>query len=664
MQNIFIELLPPWVETGLQPAFYDKESGTVLQQVSRMWAKMIELGAGFNKFTEDTADTVNTYIQKFVELYNYVHDYFDNLDVQEEINNKLDDMVEAGTLQEIITEYIQSNVAWTFDTVAEMKLAINLVDGSYVRTLGFYSLGDGGGALYKISDSGTANEMDVIAVDNLYATLVDEGCIKPDQVGAYGDGTHDDSTAIQRAFDLGKVVEFNNKTYLCFALTCNYDDKTLVINGNGATLKRPDLSAEPYNKTPQQMKWIQTIVVNSDCEIYNLNFDNNCFEMWSPADGYAQEQACSVIVRNQTKEIKFLIDGCNFKNSAGDGLHIVENVTATVSNCTSTDCFRGGLTSTGYGSEINVNNWDSKTVTSDVPDGFDVEVDTVSTVAPQKYILNMNNIVLDYDLDISTPNYGQINLNNINMREFNSNSLHGFMLGSRGGVININNSVLRAGKLGSVQTFIHDNGVVKYNNCKFIGNASEPVLKVTQYQETLNDSKLIITNCEAKDIVNFLQCASFFGTIVIDGCNIECSGELAINISPNAFQVSKGFHLENSYIACGSRLMTYAKNQYAPNGSSKLYLSNLRIFGDTDCDIRFNGNVEIFYDSLVLESCILWTKTSGSHPKFYGDNRVILVDTATDLDFQGWVAGSDIAIAKDTGTRYRYTTGTTWTAIA
>ena len=106
MQNIFIELLPPWIETGLQPAFYDKESGTVLQQVSRMWAKMIELGQGFNTFSTNVTDTVNSYITQFNELYTYVHDYFDNLDVQEEINNKLDQMVEDGTFQRLVGEYL------------------------------------------------------------------------------------------------------------------------------------------------------------------------------------------------------------------------------------------------------------------------------------------------------------------------------------------------------------------------------------------------------------------------------------------------------------------------------------------------------------------------------------------------------------------------------
>lgn len=41
----------------------------------------------------------------YIQLNNYVTHYFDNLDVQEEINNKLDEMVENGTFQEIIGEY-------------------------------------------------------------------------------------------------------------------------------------------------------------------------------------------------------------------------------------------------------------------------------------------------------------------------------------------------------------------------------------------------------------------------------------------------------------------------------------------------------------------------------------------------------------------------------
>lgn len=43
--------------------------------------------------------------QLFVELKDYVDNYFDNLDVQQEINNKLDQMVEDGTFEEIFSQY-------------------------------------------------------------------------------------------------------------------------------------------------------------------------------------------------------------------------------------------------------------------------------------------------------------------------------------------------------------------------------------------------------------------------------------------------------------------------------------------------------------------------------------------------------------------------------
>ena len=46
----------------------------------------------------------------FVELENYVNDYFDNLDVTEEINAKLDDMYENGELETLISTYVNTYV--------------------------------------------------------------------------------------------------------------------------------------------------------------------------------------------------------------------------------------------------------------------------------------------------------------------------------------------------------------------------------------------------------------------------------------------------------------------------------------------------------------------------------------------------------------------------
>lgn len=317
MQNIFVELLPPWVETGLQPAFYDKESGSVLQQTARMYAKVNYLVAMFNKFSEDTSEyvnefvddtnteiqrfehdtteTVDDYIEKFTQLKDFVDGYFDNLDVQEEINNKLDAMVEAGTLQEIITTYIQSNVEWTFETVADMKNSTNLIAGSFATTLGYHTLNDGGSAVYYITDTGTANEQDVIAVGDLYANLVLPFKVAPEAFGAYGDGTHDDSSAIQAlidyAIDSRSNIEFNKKTYqIGTTLLINKSSTSvnLIIDGNGATLLASTALDDDYIirlKTPisatygQENIYIKNLKLNGNW--INKGIDIEKTNFWS-----------------------------------------------------------------------------------------------------------------------------------------------------------------------------------------------------------------------------------------------------------------------------------------------------------------------------------------------------------------------------------------------
>ena len=204
MNKLFAPFLPPWAETGLQPAFYDLESGTVLQQTARMYDKVNQLIRLFNELSEETQTTVEEYIAKFIELKDFVDDYFDNLDVQEEINNKLDAMAEAGTLQEIISEYLNSTAVFGFDTVADMKSATNLIDGSYARTLGYYAKNDGGGATYKIreiTNDDVVDEATIIEMgdgsNQLIAELIIEEPINVKTLGVYGDGTHDDYATIQ-----------------------------------------------------------------------------------------------------------------------------------------------------------------------------------------------------------------------------------------------------------------------------------------------------------------------------------------------------------------------------------------------------------------------------------------------------------------------------------
>ena len=218
--------LPPfsaWLSSNI-PAVYDNTMSYYEELTSLIKYLEDQILPALNTDTEAIAQLQ----ELLTELKKYVDDYFKNLDVQEEINNKLDEMAEDGTLQEIITAYIQQNVTWTFDTVADMKQATNLISGSYARTLGYHSVGDGGASTYLISDSGTANEMDVIAVDELYAILQISLPVIPEQLGAYGDDTNDDQEIINYAITTYKNVKLNAKTYLI--------TEPLIINGNEHTI--------------------------------------------------------------------------------------------------------------------------------------------------------------------------------------------------------------------------------------------------------------------------------------------------------------------------------------------------------------------------------------------------------------------------------------------
>lgn len=63
MKKYKIQYLPHWVLTDLQPAFYDTESGTVLQQTAKIYGKIQELINTYNDFVTQ----VNRYISEFEE---------------------------------------------------------------------------------------------------------------------------------------------------------------------------------------------------------------------------------------------------------------------------------------------------------------------------------------------------------------------------------------------------------------------------------------------------------------------------------------------------------------------------------------------------------------------------------------------------------------------
>ena len=163
-------------------------------------------------------------VQEFViELRDYVNNYFDNLDLQSEVDNKLEEMYENGQLQSLIEQFIDLQVTFTYDSIADMKQATNLVNGATVRTNGFYQYDDKGGALYRvrtITISDTVDEIHLFAItgsENLVAELIPSNEINILQLGAYDDDNtkaSENTTIIQYALDnFDKVIVGVGKFY-------------------------------------------------------------------------------------------------------------------------------------------------------------------------------------------------------------------------------------------------------------------------------------------------------------------------------------------------------------------------------------------------------------------------------------------------------------------
>lgn len=95
--------LPRWVSNlGVIPTSY-KDSMDFYETISWLCKYLEETVI---PAVNQNGQAVYELQQLYVNLRDYVEHYFDNLDIQEEINNKLDDMTESGELAEIINQQI------------------------------------------------------------------------------------------------------------------------------------------------------------------------------------------------------------------------------------------------------------------------------------------------------------------------------------------------------------------------------------------------------------------------------------------------------------------------------------------------------------------------------------------------------------------------------
>jgi len=152
----------------------------------------------------------------FVNLHDYVKEQFDSLNLQDEVNAKIDEMYESGLFDNLLNNYL--NLTKVFDTYIDMMLDTSTyVNGMKLKTLGYHYINDGGGAEYVVTNVQNNNKYQVSIGTNLWIEMIDTDTIYVEQFGAYGDKTNDDSAAVQNAINYGASTHKNivmNKNYL------------------------------------------------------------------------------------------------------------------------------------------------------------------------------------------------------------------------------------------------------------------------------------------------------------------------------------------------------------------------------------------------------------------------------------------------------------------
>lgn len=110
-----------------------------------------------------------------------------------------------------------------YNSVDEMRKSDTAIVGRPCVTLGYYEPNDGGGGVYIIRQKKESDADDggsVLFLDNgNVAELIIEGAVNVKQFGAKGDGTTDDTAAIQHALDKSDNVIVPAGTYLVNAVT-------------------------------------------------------------------------------------------------------------------------------------------------------------------------------------------------------------------------------------------------------------------------------------------------------------------------------------------------------------------------------------------------------------------------------------------------------------
>lgn len=317
--NTKIPLFRRWVLQNFPFIEQDFDALTDYQLICKVAEYLNKCIETVNASTEQIEILTNA----FNALKDYVDNYFDNLDLQEEVNNKLEQMAESGELEDIIGIYLQTTAVWAFDTVADMVSSTNLSAGSFAKTMGYYSRGDNGGSFYRIENSDAVQDGgSIIDLNNgLKARLITSNSLNVAQFGI--DSTH--TTNIQNLVNFVNAstiskLEFNPIDYSIDEML-DIQKNNFVLDGNGCNITLGDTAGR---KSIFKITGENTVIKN-----ITITGNENVQDQWSIT---TYTDICDRRPFNITSNI-IDVSNVNINNVWGEGFMFYGYTDVKISNC-------------------------------------------------------------------------------------------------------------------------------------------------------------------------------------------------------------------------------------------------------------------------------------------------------------------------------------------
>ena len=548
---------------------------------------------------------VNNNSAVVAELKEYVETYFDNLDVQEEINNKLDDMAESGELTDLIAAYLNLRGILAYDNIAAMKLADNLVDGSFAETYGFYAKGDEGGAKYKvreITNADTVDEVTLIALadPSLVAELMLEDTMNVKQFGAKGDGTTDDTAKIQKALNTVKSVFVPDGTYMVNAIT----SISPVSN------QKITLSSNAIIKAIANDQTTYAVVMLDDVDNVVITGGTIMGDK-STHTGATGEHGHCIHIEGGSDNI--LIDSVILKDAWGDGVYVSDSSNVKIENCYIDGNRRQGISIT-YCDGFQISNNTIKNTSGTAPQsGIDLEPNSESLV---KNGVICNNTIINNagdGIDVVDNYYASSkHIENITISDnIISEAVRIIFLSGVEGIIISNNHLFNSTS--------HIIALTRCNHCVIDSNTFKESGSANIYLEYSNSN--IITNNEilgqkTTSTNHSVSLSRSSGNLVKNNL-ITGSRRSGINLSGQNSADSPTQNVEN--IIDGNRVYNNSLN--TPNSDNNIVISNYakrnvisnnNMLGGTGCKYNIYFNDALSQSENMVIGNVMTAQTTGS----------------------------------------------------